>query len=147
MNPFLVHLFTFTGEVALTRAIITAIIAVSFAINSQRRLGNPGEEGGTLVPGFYAILTHSRAKSRRESGVYSMGAVYASTRLDSNKLAAYGTFDMRVFTNRTDSVVGKLHIPMYAQGSYMPAGVYRVIPVPSHRPAVVCLLPHSSQCF
>ena len=49
---------------------------------------------------------------------------YRSLRLDprlhSSWLAGYGTFDMRVFTNRTGPVVGKLHIPMYAREGPLP---------------------------
>lgn len=53
--------------------------------------------------------------------VYSIGdriQAQDSTRLHSCWLAGYGTFDMRVFTNRTDPVVGKLHIPMYVRGPF-----------------------------
>lgn len=66
----------------------------------------------TLVPAFYGILTHSRANKLgllyRAAGIQLLSALASSP--------GCGTFDMRVFTNRMGLVVGKLHIPMYAQG-------------------------------
>lgn len=67
-----------------------------------------------LLPAFYAILTHSRAKS-------STGLCYSSVVSGISDFGpgsgGHGTFDMRVFTNRTSGpAVGKLHIPMYALG-------------------------------
>lgn len=137
MNRVIATAFSFRVSMhAIITVIITGLCRDKFTKTPRR-----GRVETRNSPAFYAILTHSRAK--RHGSIYR---VYPSSLWGSGARA--GTFDMRVFTNRTGPAVGKLHIRMYARGplpaTYAAASVYRVILVPSHGPAVVCSPPHSS---
>ena len=98
-----------------------------------------------LLPAFYAILTHSRAKS-------STGLCYSSVVYPTSARVLAGTELLTCVylptAPRARRLVNCISQCTRWGNVYAPATVYRVILVPSHGPAVVvCPPPHSSQCF
>lgn len=103
------------------------------------------------IPDAIDIRIHMRARCWMDKLVFLLAGETLRTLRSLCAVRLAWNFWRGLYLSIESKIVGwqiaysNIHVKASGR-AYMPASVYRVIPVPSHEADMVCVLPHSSRC-